>query len=245
MLMPPRRWCRRDYDGAVSTTGIWTTATWRPMAFGAGDARTIPDPFFEPHWPGQRTLVEVARDAVAIRNVDLGDLPRTDALRAAIAASVTAEELVLDGYVVPGPFPAANAPLAAPSATDGMSFSELMRDMLLGSFLSRRPGRRPAEEATVALPADGPLAYVAVDLLWLDRQPLVDLPLGERKRLLESVVADGELVRQTVAVRAPAERWHGHWRALGFTEQAVKAANSRYVPGGVSRDWAIGPIGRA
>ncbi|HJW20898.1 MAG TPA: hypothetical protein VJ506_00560, partial [Candidatus Limnocylindrales bacterium] len=96
----------------------------------------------------------------------------------------------------------------------------------------------------VSLPAAGPIAFAAVDVLWLDGEPLLDVPLGERKRLLESVVVDGDLVRRTVAVRAPVEHWQGQWRALGFEAMAVKAANSRYVPGGRSRDWTIVPIGR-
>lgn len=236
--------------GAVSETngrtGIATTTSWQPMAFGGSDARRITDPFFEPRWPGRRVLVELARGAVTFRDIDLGERPRTDALRAAIAAAAGADELVLDGYLLPGPLPAADTPPLPPSSTAGITRSGLLRQILVGSLGRRNAeqGRPAPELEVVALPADGPIVFAAVDLLWLDGEPLIDLPLGERKRLLEVVVADGELVRRTVGVRAPAERWHGQWRALGFEEMAVKAANSRYRPGGLSPEWAIVPIPR-
>lgn len=216
------------------------------MGFGNADTREIVDPLFEPHWPGRRALVAVEAGSVAIRDVDLGDRPRTADLRDAIAAASAADEVILDGYLLPGPLPGTDAPRLPPSATAAITRSGVLGHIFLGSLGRRRPGRRrePAEGDVVALPPDGPIVFAAVDMVWLDGEPLIDLPLGERKRLLEAIVTDGELVRRTVAVRAPAERWHGQWRALGFEEMAVKAANSRYVPGGVCRDWAIVPIPR-
>lgn len=222
-----------------ATTGIRTTADWRPMAFGDADPQTIVDPLYEPHWRGRRALVDVAGRAVTIRDVDLDARPRSAELRDAIASACGADELVLDGYLMAGTLDAVAAAPISPSAAD-ISRGGIARHMLLGSLVRSRP--RPAPPATeplVALPLDGPIAFAAVDLLWLDGEPLVDLPLGERKRLLESVVADGELVRRTASVRAPAERWQGQWRALGFEEMAVKAANSRYLPGATSPDWTI------
>ncbi|HYL40499.1 MAG TPA: hypothetical protein VET90_04255 [Candidatus Binatus sp.] len=231
--------------GQNGSTGLRTTAAWRPMAFGDGDPRTIADPLFEPRWRGRRALVEVAGGAVTIREVDLGERPRSTELRAALAAACGVEELLLDGYLVPGTLDAAaTAPISPSSA--GVTRGGVARHMLLGSLVRSRPRPAPGPvvEPAVTLPADGPIAFAAVDLLWLDGEPLVGLPLGERKRLLESVVADGDLVRRTASVRAPAERWQGQWRALGFEEMAVKAANGRYVPGGTSPDWTIVPIPR-
>lgn len=227
-------------------TGIATTADWRPMAFGDADPRRIPDPLFEPRWPGRRVLVELASGGVTFRDVDLGEAPRTADLRTAIATACEADEAILDGYLLPGPLPGADTPPLPPSSTAGITRGSVLRQMLIGSLGRSRAPRvsERAELKVVTLPADGPIVFAAVDLVWLDGQPLVDLPLGERKRLLEATVTDGELVRRTVAVRAPAERWHGQWRALGFEEMAVKAANSRYVPGGLGRDWTIVPIPR-
>jgi ATP-dependent DNA ligase len=94
------------------------------------------------------------------------------------------------------------------------------------------------------LPPNAPTAIVAVDLLWLDGESLIDVPLLERKRLLESALLDHELVRRTMVVRPPVEAWYGQWRALGFREFAVKGANSRYRPGTVSPHWATQIIPR-
>ncbi len=224
-------------------TGIRTTAAWQPMGFGDANARAITDPLFEPHWSGWRALVEVAVGAVSVRHLDLGGQPRSDELRAAISGACLADELLLDGYLVPGTFAGSDA-LPTRRATADVTRGSMARHMLLGSLVRNRPAKARASDAAPAatLPADGPIAFAAIDLLWLDGEPLVDLPLGERKRLLEAVVADGSLVRRTPSVRAPADRWQGQWRALGFEQMAVKAANSRYVPGGRSRDWTIAPI---
>ena len=216
------------------------------MTFGDEDPRRIADPVFEPHWPGRRVLVDVVAGAVTVRDIDLGELPRTTDLHAAIGAACFARELVLDGYLVPGPLPGIDAPRLPPSTTDGIKRSEMLRMLLLGSLAERRvPGAAEAQPRVVDLPIDGPIAFVAVDLLWLDGEPLLDLPLGERKRLLESVVTDGASVRRALGVRPPAERWHSHWRSQGLEEMAVKGANSRYVPGGRSRDWTIVRIPRS
>jgi len=213
------------------------------MTVGAADPRTIHDPLYEPRWQGRRALVEVVEGAVTIREVELEGQARGDALRSAIAAACAADEVVLDGYLLPGSVDADALP-PPPPTTEEITRRGLFSHLFVGS-LGRHRDRVPGGEPEVALPGDGPIQYVAVDLLWLDGQPLVDLPLGERKRLLESVLSDGQLVRRTVAVRAPAERWHGQWRALGFDSMVVKAANSHYLPGSRSAEWAIAPIPKA
>jgi ATP-dependent DNA ligase len=81
-----------------------------------------------------------------------------------------------------------------------------------------------------------------VDLLALDDDSLLDVPLLERKRLLDAVLIVGELVRRTPHARLPAGNWYRQWRALGFREIAVKDANSRYRPGQASDDWTISAI---
>jgi ATP-dependent DNA ligase len=85
---------------------------------------------------------------------------------------------------------------------------------------------------------------VAIDLLWLDGESLLDVPLLERRRLLESVVAESDLVRRGVFVRPPIDAWLGSWRALGFNGLSYKAANSRYQPGVASAEWVTVPMPR-
>jgi bifunctional non-homologous end joining protein LigD len=78
-----------------------------------------------------------------------------------------------------------------------------------------------------------------VDLLVLDDHPLLDVPLLERKRLLESALAEGERVRRTPYVREPAGSFIISWRSAGFGGLAYKAANSRYRPGARTDGWSL------
>jgi hypothetical protein len=88
------------------------------------------------------------------------------------------------------------------------------------------------------------LAFVAVDLLEVDETPLLDIPLLERKRVLESIVEENLLVRRTPFVREPAATFIISWRAAGFEELVYKDPNSRYTPGAPNDGWALAPMPR-
>ena len=81
------------------------------------------------------------------------------------------------------------------------------------------------------------MTYVAFDLLWLDGESLLDVPLLERRRLLDTVLAESELVRRGTFVRPPIGGWVRSWRAQGFVGLTFRAANSRYEPGATSTEW--------
>jgi hypothetical protein len=222
-------------DSAVAPV----TGTWRPMAFGPVDAKKVKDPLCEPLWGGRRALAELSNGVVDLRDENGDALDGYDALRSAIAETAAASELIVDGYLLPAPLRetvGAEAPLgmdASPTA------KQVGRQLIFGSGESRRKEEKEiARERRVVLPPNAPAAMVAVDLLWLDGESLLDVPLLERKRLLESVLVEHELVRRTVHVRPPVEAWFGQWRALGFREFAIKGANSRYRPGTVAQHWA-------
>jgi len=220
------------------------TAAWRPMAFGDRPPARIENPLYEPLWPGRRVLVDVGPPGVTIRDADLGERPGVAELRAAIAAANLAVEVVLDGYLVPAPLEPTPGEPPGGGSTAGITARAMLRQFLIGGLgqSSAREAVRRISAREVPLPPGAPIGFVAVDLLWLDGEPLLEVPLGERKRLLEAVVADGELVRRTVPVRPPVERSYAGWHALGFREIAVKAANSHYTPGGRCDDWTITPI---
>src|ERR1019366_3581781 len=104
--------------------------------------------------------------------------------------------------------------------------------------------RREAEAPDVldALEAGEPHAFVAVDLLWLDGQDLADVPLLERKRLLDTVLRPSKLVRVTPFVRpVSAPRTLITWATLGFTDLSWRAANARYLPGRGNPGWGVPP----
>lgn len=223
-----------------------STHAWQPMAFGDRPPAVIPNPLFEPLWPGERAIVEVSRRGVAVGDVELAPLAGAPALLAALAAASQADEIVLDGYLVPAPLDRVARATLDPAASAKLTMREMLRQAFIGGLgqsASREAAKRP-KPTRQPLPLDAPIAFVAVDLLSVDGQALLDVPLAERKRLLEAVVSDGELVQKVVPVLAPVERWYGAWRALGFSEVAVKGRNGRYAPGGVGDDWTIAAIPR-
>jgi ATP-dependent DNA ligase len=225
---------------------ILETQQWRPMAFGFKEPRRIRDPLCEPLWGGERVLIEVAGTAVRMRSVEGDVVEGFDDLHDAVADSAEATELLVDGYVLPSPLHKLVDSAALAGVTNMPSAGQMARQFMLGGIgRNRHKDQLEAAAARVfELPPDEPAAFVAVDLLWLDGQSLLDVPLLERKRLLDSALRDQELVRRTVLVRPPVETWYRQWRGFGFREFAIKDANSRYMPGGESDLWTTAEIPR-
>lgn len=221
-------------------------ATWRPMAFGNREAKHIRNPVCEPLWAGRRAFVHVDRDVVTIRDEHGAEVEGFEGLRVAIAAANLAIEVVADGYLIPGTLRSNPTTAEIPGAESMVTPGQLTRQLFLGGGAGnkRKEALERAEARRVVLDAEGPTTFVAVDLLWLDGQHLLDVPLLERRRLLESALGEAEYVRRSVAVRPPVEAWYAQWKALGILEIAVKDANSRYRPGDISEDWAVAPIPR-
>jgi ATP-dependent DNA ligase len=207
---------------------------WRPQRFGRS-SRSVHDPLIEPSWGGVRILARFEFGHTLFADEDGADC--TDefaAVAAAISVAALAEALILDGFLTVEPTQAtAGIPttgIEAPSA------GQMMTQMLVGSRRSH------SSESTHRLDPDRPIAFVAVDLLSIDGTSLLDVPLLERKRLLDGALRTGELVRITPFVRPPIGTFVATWRALGFGALAFKAANSRYIPNGRNDDWSIAPM---
>ena len=217
-----------------------------PMPYGRANSKNVKNPIWEPHWDGIRTLVDVFGREVRIRDEDGDPVDGFDALREAIRAAVQADEAVLDGYLLPAPLQETTGIDTAPGLDTVPTPAELGRQFILGGGGSdkRRDALEAGQRRREALPSTSPTAFVAIDLLWLDGEALVDVPLAERKRLLDTVLVDGDIVRRTVSVRGPVEAWFAQWRAFGFREVAAKDANSRYTPGTPQKDWATAVIPR-
>ena len=226
---------------------------WRPQAFGHRRVKDVSDPVIEPAWDGVRVLVhlDIAARRAAIRDAGGDDLTADHpSIAEALLAALAAESAIVDGYLT---HQATRAGEGRPIVTSAMpSFGEHTRQLFLGGRGSElmgghgRPGRTDfgrtdrdperLEGATVA--------FVAVDLVALDGEPLTEIPLLERKRLLESVLAEGDLVRRTPYVRPPGGSFILTWRSFGFGGLAYKAANSRYLPGDANDDWCMAPMPR-
>jgi ATP-dependent DNA ligase len=154
-------------------------------------------------------------------------------LATAIGEASLADELVLDGWLTVEPTQRSTG-VALP-VVEAPTQGQLFAQMLGG-------GKMRQEEPTRELDPGTPIAFVAVDLLLIDGSGLIDLPLLERKRLLDGALQVGELVRITPYVRPPVGSMAITWRGVGFREMVYKPANGRYVPSGEPSDWAIALI---
>ena len=96
---------------------------------------------------------------------------------------------------------------------------------------------RPSFSAMQQGKRDTPLVYYVFDLLELEARPLLDLPLRERRELLEPL-----LDRRIASVRLSEAFDDGEALLTAAGEQGLegiiaKRADSRYLPGRRSRDW--------
>ena len=212
----------------------------RLQDYGTGSPARILDPIVEPLWVGLRALAAVSGQDVAMRDLDGEPVGGFDEITKALAIAVQSDEIVVEGFITKQ---------ATHAARRVVAWSDEMPS--LGSFVGLRRNRaldatKLKEEALAAsmFDEDDVLAFVATDLLWLDDTSLLDVPLLERRRLLESVVQESDGVRLGTFIRPPIEHWVGSWRAQGFAGLTYKAANSRYLPGQKNPDWTIAGMPR-
>jgi len=177
------------------------------------------DWLFEPHWPGERIIARVERGR-AILNDELGKPVRPEIEEEAaevLGSAVRADHAVIDGVWTAQPF-----------VGDG-SLARTWAETIAQEGLSK--------ELPDPLEAERRRAFVAIDLVELDGQPLHDVPFQERRRLLESVIDEGVQVRLSPVVKHPLGGWLIGWRTNGFTHYVAKHMNSRYLPGERNDDW--------
>jgi hypothetical protein len=219
-------------------------AAWHPQYPGRGSTSKLVDPIVEPDWAGLRVVAAIERGAAEVyRYGDRIDVPVP--LEVALGRAFGSAAGVIEGHLTRQPFEAGTGASLARDLAPRTMFS-------LPVFFQRRAndpylvGRRhQAEEEARAQPflralADGEEhAFVATDLLWLDGQSLVDVPLLERKRQLESVLTQSRVVRVTPFARPRGSQLVSTWAALGFEHVFWRAANSRYLPGRENPDWVV------
>jgi bifunctional non-homologous end joining protein LigD len=173
---------------------------------------------FEPAWRGERVLARVHDGTVSVTD-RVGDPagPEMAEVAEVLAPAVDADDALVDGIWTSMPF------LGEDSAAQHLA------DAIAEEGLE--------DELPDPLESETRRAFVAIDLVELDGQPLHEVPYLERRRLLASVVAEDVRVRVTPAVRNPVASWLSAWRANGFTHYVAKHVNSRYHPGEVAEDW--------
>lgn len=187
---------------------------WRPQRVWVGRGTPeIVNPIAEPYWKGIRILA-FYRDSV--REDEWGTVEATDEFGEGVSGT-------------------------AMRALDQLRRSVLASEAVIDGILTDQaidPAVSIEFAATHGRPRTDDLAFIALDLLRLDDQQLFDVPLLERKRLLDGLIQQSVLVRISPWVRPPIYPWFNTWRGAGFRGVVVKAANSRYSPGSRSMEWA-------
>lgn len=94
-----------------------------------------------------------------------------------------------------------------------------------GNAITRQPGGRHV--------------FAAFDLLEVDGESLLDVPLLERKRHLEGLLQPSLNVRLTSYVTRGLRSWQDTLQTQGFRRVILKAWNSTYAPGQMNDDWLV------
>jgi len=81
--------------------------------------------------------------------------------------------------------------------------------------------------------------FSAFDLLEVDGDPLLGVPLLERKRHLEGLVTPSPNVRLTAYVTRGLRAWRETLTGLGFKRVVLKDWNSPYSPGQTASSWLV------
>lgn len=219
---------------------------WRPQRPGQRAVNDIKDALVEPDWGGLRVVAALTTDGAVIVH-DGAEIQVPDEVRAELVDAFDAVDALVEGYLTTtafrsgeGAIPASSKverppiliPRAAPRSVKDIPYVRA-RDYEVQA-------RTIAPEVLAALERGERHAFVASDLLWLDGQPLDDVPLLERKRLLDGVLEPSFLVRITPQVKPTALSILVTWGTLGFGELHHRAANSRYLAGQENPDWAVG-----
>ena len=81
--------------------------------------------------------------------------------------------------------------------------------------------------------------FAAFDILEVDGQILLDVPLLERKRQLEGVLVPSPNVRLTAYRSRDLRSWRETLQEQGFYRVVVKDWNSTYQPGQTAESWTV------
>lgn len=218
----------------------------RPQEFGRVRTTSIIDPLVEPAWLGPRVVAAVGDDRATLwwESEAFDERPEVTAALARATSPSIEKGAIFEGYLAKQVAPEG---IGTEIGVSAVTPTNAITKMFIGGRRDRAAEfeeRRAAERAALTFEPNDVVNIVLVDLLLLDGQSLLDVPLLERKRVLESIVLPEQLVRTSPYVREPLGSWIGSWRAQGFRGMSFKAANSRYRPGETAKDWTLADLPR-
>lgn len=122
---------------------------------------------------------------------------------------------------------------------DTRSNSAILDGVLVDGFLDEAELEMDAQGNAVARAPGGRRIFAAFDLLEVDGESLLEVPLLERRRHLEGVLTPSLNVRLTPYVSRGLRSWRDTLAAQGFRRVVLKNWNSVYSPGRENRDWLV------
>jgi hypothetical protein len=221
-------------------------AGWEPERPGARAVRDIGDAIVEPDWGGARVVAALTADEAALyaRGAEV-DAPE-ELLRALLDAFKAAEAVVVGHLTIEafrtgeGAYPV-GPPVERPPILVPRVVRKNVKDDPYVLARDHEAARDLIEPAVLAALRRGERhAFVATDLLVLDGEAIDDVPLLERKRLLEGILEPSELVRVSPFVKPAATLVLVTWGMLGFGTLAWRSVNARYLAGRANPGWAVG-----
>jgi bifunctional non-homologous end joining protein LigD len=214
-------------------------ASLRPQIYAKGSPNKVVEPIVEPLWVGVRTLAAVDDAGAAMVDAEGLPIPDVEPLLRGLADATHAETLLVDGYITKQGGRSGSVYLWSDDLPSTATLFGLRRNRAVDTVKLKEG----ALDAVTFEPGDE-VRLVVTDLLWVDGASLFDVPLLERRRLLESAIVESDLVRLGAYVRPPIHTWVGSWKAQGFEGLTFKAANSRYRPGESSPEWVVSGMPR-
>jgi DNA ligase-1 len=195
--------------------GVQASASSSPSDAGEPAEASTPTLWLEDKYDGIRCQLHKAGERVALYSRDLKDITATFH-DLADAARVLGADVILDGEIV------------AMRGDEVLPFAELQR----------RLGRRDQD---LFMREEIPIKFVAFDLLWQNNETLLNQPLRERRRRLESLAPLPNLIR--LAQTAPAHSAEDIEAAFAAARHRnneglmVKDPESVYSPGRRGLAW--------
>jgi bifunctional non-homologous end joining protein LigD len=199
--------------GKVSLPQPAPPPTYEPMmAVLTGEPFDDDEWMFEVKWDGHRCLANLGQ-ATRLTSRTTRDMTAQFPELIDMHRQLAARNAVVDGEIVA-------------LDRDGRPSFERMQDRFhrTPEELARNKGRVPVQ-------------FLAFDLLWLDGQSLLDLPLVERRARLAEVLVETRDIRLSQVVEGAGTDFFEQVKALKLEGIVAKRAASPYRPGVRSPDW--------
>ncbi|MDQ1404247.1 MAG: bifunctional non-ous end joining protein LigD [Actinomycetota bacterium] len=188
---------------------------WRPMGATDGDAPPDDEGWaFEIAWPGRRGLVAVEGGRATVTDRKGDEITSLYPEARALAAASGTTMFIVDGLFV----------VVGDNGRPDPQALELRAQARNDSARRRVVARLPA-------------TFMAVDLVWLEGHPLIDLPYDERRRLLADLGVEGPQWQTPAHHVADGAALLEAAHAQGLAGVVAKRMSSLYRPGEESPDW--------